>query len=360
MGLLSAAVLAFLPSHVYYSRLGMQEALSTCLFVAGLYFYLFPKKVHWKTFVSALFFSMVFFSNYRMIILPVLVFLIECFVSLKDKSIIDIRKWVWHSLFFAAVVVLVGSLEGGVHTKITFEWIFFQSNLADGTFDWLNLFSYPYYIFHLESLLFGFLFFGNIFLVVKKRWDLALPFLVVILFMAIFSLPQEKGVRYLCAVMPLMAMSVVGVLKYLMESFKQGKAVVYVLRGLLLIWHSVKVYEIIQFKSAYKLSVEDILNKDKTAGVLSSQPLLQKLYMADRNKVTAIPKNLKYFIVLYRMGYRYIILDTQAYISMTQDGNRFSHQLYGYLDVLRRDVKPVKIYPHFTGQIFERFVLEHN
>src|SRR5262249_34268320 len=40
IGLLSALLLLILPSHVFYSRLGMQESLSTLLFLAAVYLYM--------------------------------------------------------------------------------------------------------------------------------------------------------------------------------------------------------------------------------------------------------------------------------------------------------------------------------
>jgi len=50
IALLSVALLAILPSHVYYSRLALQESLSTFCFLAGLYFYVFPRKFSIRTF----------------------------------------------------------------------------------------------------------------------------------------------------------------------------------------------------------------------------------------------------------------------------------------------------------------------
>ncbi len=40
IALLSALILLILPSHVFYSRLGMQEALSTLLFLSAIYLYM--------------------------------------------------------------------------------------------------------------------------------------------------------------------------------------------------------------------------------------------------------------------------------------------------------------------------------
>ena len=49
IALLSAALLAVLPSHVFYSRIGLQESLSTFLVLAGFYFYTFPAVFNGRT-----------------------------------------------------------------------------------------------------------------------------------------------------------------------------------------------------------------------------------------------------------------------------------------------------------------------
>ena len=79
IAILSALLLLILPSHVFYSRLGMQEALSTLLFLSAIYLYMLNERIRWPFFVSAFLLACVYFTNYRMIIAPVFIAFIECF-----------------------------------------------------------------------------------------------------------------------------------------------------------------------------------------------------------------------------------------------------------------------------------------
>jgi len=168
-GLLSLALLAVLPSHVFYSRLGLQEALSAFCFLSGFYFYFFPRKVNYRTFLSGVLFGAVFFTNYRMIVLPLVIGLCELGLCLVYKEKFNVRKFLYTTLTFLLIVFGIGNIDHGANTNIAFAWMFYQAHLARGQFDFLNLLAYPYYVFRLESLLFGLLFFANIYYVIKKE-----------------------------------------------------------------------------------------------------------------------------------------------------------------------------------------------
>ncbi|HSV43399.1 MAG TPA: glycosyltransferase family 39 protein, partial [Candidatus Bathyarchaeia archaeon] len=101
---LSVALLAVLPSHVFYSRTGLQEAFSTLLVLIGFYFYLFPRRFSWKVFLAGLFFGAGFFSNYRLMMLPALIAVAEAWISFAEGKTFDFRKYIWTVLtFFSAV-----------------------------------------------------------------------------------------------------------------------------------------------------------------------------------------------------------------------------------------------------------------
>ncbi|MCA9401488.1 MAG: glycosyltransferase family 39 protein, partial [Candidatus Omnitrophica bacterium] len=129
-GLLAAVLLALLPSHVFYSRLGMQEAFSTFCFTLGLYWYVFSAGRHWKTFLSGVCFSLVFFSNYRMIIIPGIILFIETYQWSLTKCSFDVKKYIWNTLTFLLIVFGVGNLDQGANTEITFAWMFHQAHLS--------------------------------------------------------------------------------------------------------------------------------------------------------------------------------------------------------------------------------------
>jgi len=361
-GILSGVILSVLPSHVYYSRLALQESFSAFFFLAGIYFYLFPRKLSVRTFIASLFFSFVYFVNYRMIIIPVFVIFSEIYLSMTEGRKPDIRKWVYHSLLFFMIVFGVGAVDNGANTYVTFGWMFHQSHLAKGTFDFINLFSFPYYFFKLEGFIFGLLFFGNIILLIKKKWKEAFPFMLVMVFMAIFSLPQEKGVRYLASALPLMATAVAFLICHLYEDkiFRFTKTFMPVLCLFLItgqVWES---FQISRLKNDYSNSIVEIKKIDPNSKFISTQSLVQKLYVDNHADVVEFKYSLPYLISLYSKGYKYLIIDPQAYISFTDDQKRFSPRLKGYLQFIRTNVPAIKKYPHFNDRLLTRFVLEHN
>jgi len=360
-GWLSLAMIAVFPSHIYYSRLGMQETLSALCFLAALYFYLFPKKLHWRTFLSGFLWACVFFTNYRMIVIPFLVGFCELYISLSTRTRPDIRKFVYNTLTFFFFVFVIGNLADGKNTIVIFAWIFHQMNLAQGHFDMVNLLSFPYYLFRLESIFFGLLFFGNIYLMIKKQWKSLLPFFLVCLQMLIFSFSQEKGVRYMCVVMPLMVIAAVNVAVYLFQEKKSKVFQCGIVIFLILMFgnHLFKGYKIMNFQSDYQTAMEDLKEENENVRVVASQNRVVSLYHKPGH-VMPIPRDVKHFFFLYSQGYRYLIIGPQAYVSYTDDGMRFSQKLKGYLGFMTQVVPPYKVYSHFQQDLLERFVLEHN
>ncbi|MBF0523340.1 MAG: phospholipid carrier-dependent glycosyltransferase [Candidatus Omnitrophica bacterium] len=361
IALFATALLAVYPSHVYYSRLALQESLSTFCFFLGMYFYVFSKGIRGKTFLSAFLFACVFLSNYRMIIIPVIVGFCELFLSFSEQRKFDVRKYIWNAVTFFAIIFLLGSLYKGANIYITFAWMFHQADSAKGHFEWLNFLSYPYYLFVLESWLFGLLFFWNIYFIIKKEWGKLFPFALSVFMMILFSFPQEKGVRYLCVAMPFMVMAVSVLIS---EIYKQKNAryqwFLILAAGIMLIVHLGKSRDIIQFQSNYESSTFDILQKNPTAKIFSTQNMVQGLFMPNPKNVLELPRNFQMFLRYYQQGFRYLVIDPQAYVSFTQDGYRFSPPLAGYLSFIVKNLPPYKTYPHFNKAMLERFVLEHN
>lgn len=360
--ILSMALLAILPSHFYYSRTGLQEGFSTLCFLLGMYYYFFPKKLTLRVLLSGIFFSFVFFSNYRMIVIPFLLVFCEIFYSFSQREYPQYKKFIYTMLTFLAIVILIGSIDDGANTKITFGWMFHQVNLADGSFDPVNLLSYPYYLFHLETFLFGAFFFGNVYFLFKKEWSRLLPFVLSLVVMLMFSFSQEKGVRYACAVMPFMAMAVAMLVVNLFEKSKNVtfKTFLVAITSLMIVMQVAKGYEILHFSSDYETSMADLNNEDKNLKIMSTQSNIQKLFSSDNDNVMEPPLDFKYLLAYYFKGYQYLIIDPQAYISFTDDGQRFTPRLKGYLGFIEQNVPYKKIFPHFNQALLERFALEHN
>jgi len=87
IAILSSLLLLILPSHVFYSRLGMQESLSALLFLSAVYLYISRERIHWPFFVSALLLACVYLTNYRMIIAPVFIVLLRGLMLYRTKEI---------------------------------------------------------------------------------------------------------------------------------------------------------------------------------------------------------------------------------------------------------------------------------
>lgn len=362
IGLLSVAFLAVLPSHVFYSRLGFQEALSTLFFISGFYFYLFPRTLSKRTFLSGLLFVGAYFTNYRLIIIPALIAFSEIVLSLSEKKFPDFRKYLWHTLTFLFFVIIIGNLDMQQNALVTYTWMLHQANLAEGHFNWFNLFSYPYYLFRLESFLFGALFFGNLYYIYRREWNKLFPFALVCFQMLIFSFPADHAARYLCVVTPFMAMAAASLGASIWEQAKDRllKAATVGICLLALMSLFVKSFQVAASHSDYKPSIEFLTQKNPNARILSTQPWIQKLYVADQKKVADCPHTFERFVQLYKNGFRFLILCPQAYISWTEDGKKFTFKLENYLGFVRSSVKPVKVFGHLNRVMLERFVFEHN
>lgn len=373
MAVLAAAMIAVLPSHVYYSRIGLQETLTAFLFVVGLHSYLRAERFNLCAFFSGILFSLIYFANYRMIIIPVILAFVEGYLAWTQTKRFDWRRYALSALTFAVMIFCVGMLDGGANAKITSAWMFRQADLAEGTRSLLNFLSFPYYLFRLESVPFGFLFFTSIYFFAgglqksnKSQISSALrelfPFSFACFLMILFSLPQDKAARYLCVGMPFMAIATARVCFFWWENKKSlwPRLTVGALILLLFSSHIIRSHMIARFTTDYASAIKEIRAIDPTAKFISSQYQIQSLFVNNQQDVLETPKSLQNLLRLYSQGYRYFILDPQAYVSMTEDGRRFHEPLRGYVGFINRSVKPLRIYSHFSYPLLERFVFEHN
>ncbi len=362
VALLSAAILAVLPSHVFYSRLAMQESLCTLCFLGGMYLYFSGREFGVKTFLSAIVLSGVFFTNYRMIILPVLLAVAEGMSALLQKRSINWMKLGGAILTFAAVIAWVWSLNNGSSRLITLAWMSRQAELAPQQWHWMNLFSYPYYIFSLEGILFGAAFFLNLYWVKQKDWGKLLPFALVVVQILIFSLASEKGARYLCVVLPFAAIAAGAsvhelVLRPNAHAAPRLATVVFIVTlGLTL---AQKSWALTHIGSGYRNAVEFIQSRDPQAKFISTQPLVVGLLAGD-GRVAAAPKTARDMIILFAQGYRYLMVDPQAYVSWTEGDVKFTPKLVDYLGFIHDNMKPIYVSDHLNHDGLERFVLDHN
>lgn len=356
------ALLALLPSHVFYSRLALQETLSTMFFLAGFYFYIFPRRFGPRTFLSAVMFAGAYFTNYRLILLPIHVAFCELFLSRTESRPFQLRKIIWHLVAFGALLVLIGNLDEGQNTIVTFAWMFHQSHLAAERFHAVNLLSYPYYLFRLENFLFGLFFWMNLFFCWHRRDSRLFPFLIACLHMLMYSFAAEKGARYLCVILPFVVMAVADLWIYLYQRFsRRFVTIALCLMGLLMIGGlGKKSLALAAAQTDYRLAVRYLMARDRSVKLMATQNYVMNLYTPERQQVIAVPHRFLSFVKYYQEGYRYLVIGPQAYISWGQDDRRFQLPLRSYLGFIERQVRPIKVFDHFNPVLMERFVFEHN
>ncbi len=359
---LSTAILALLPAHVFYSRLGLQEACSTFLVLAGFYCYLFPREFGKRTFVAGLFFALAYLANYRLIILPVLLLASELWWGLLQKEGLRYRHWVWTMMTFLIVLVIVGSMMGGTQLRYTFAWIFHQQDMAAAKRMWGEAFAYPYYLFRLEGVVLASAFFASARLLISRRWKLAWPFVLVLAQMAIFTLASDRGARYIAIVLPFLAMASAAAIWTAYQDIlhpKKKAAFLFLLIAMFL-GFIVKDIPLITARSAYRPSVEYLLAKGRGVKFLSTQEIVQRLYCHDRGNIVPAPEDFGMFLKHYTGGYRYLIIDPQAYIAYTGNEYKWGLPLKDHMGFIDKNAPPEKTFTHFNRAVMERVVFEHS
>lgn len=360
IALLAVALLALLPGHVFYSRIGLQEAFSTFLVLSGFYFYLFPRKFGWRTVVAALLLAAAFFANYRLAMLPVLVALTEFWIGIVEKKGVGWRKVSWFSVTFFACMVLVGNLFHGANTVMIAAWIFHQGDTAKEVFSWVNFFSYPYYLFRLESGILTLFFFCNIYCVINKRWAVLLPAVLFVAQMVIFSTTNEKAIRYIAVVMPFFVMSAAFAIKSLYDVLSEKKRIALaIVLGVMVFLMCGKSAQIAQASSAYESAARYLIEKSPDARIIAPQDQVMGLYVNPRERIKPVPVSFDVLLKLYSQGYHYLVLGPQSYVDCAS-GGRFVLPLRDYLGFIDSKVEPVKVYPHLNQAVMERFVFEHS
>lgn len=362
VAVLSMALLAVMPTHIFYSRLALQEAFTAFFFLLGMYAYLFARGISVRIFLAGICFAAVFFVNYRMIIIPFFLGCAELYWSLSAGRRPAWGKWLCCTGMFLALVFGIGALDGAANLRVTFGWMFHQSELARGTFALLNLFSYPYYMWTFEGAVFASAFWANGYLLWRRRWPEAFAFVLVLVFMGVFTLPQEKGVRYLTSALPFMAMAVAGVTWRMYADFPR-KAIRAALVTAMVILFAGQLwagFHIAGFTNDYRTAIADMRTRQPGAKFVSTQSMIQKLYVEDTKDVTEFRYHLPYLTYLRAQGVRYLVVGPQAYVSYTPDDLRFQKELKGFLQFIAENVEPEAEYTHFDKRQLRRFVLEHN
>ncbi|MBF0512062.1 MAG: hypothetical protein HQL13_07030 [Candidatus Omnitrophica bacterium] len=357
---LSALILLVLPSHVFYSRLGMQESLCTFLFLSAVYLYQRQKGISWSFFVSVVLMACVYLTNYRMIIAPVFILFIEVFNAFIMKNKFDWKGLVIYGVCFYGLVLFVGSLYGWINLQANFSWMTLQAQDAGGKLNLVNFLSYPYDVFVLEGLFFACFFWANIYLIKLKEYAKLLPFGLVVLQMMIFSFAAEKGARYLCVVLPFMASASALMVDDFYHRLKNYRYW-FMGFGALTVMSMLYVSFSITFASTdYEQALRGVLSRDSKSLIVSTQPLVEGLFLDNDKQIVPCPHDAYALLNLYKNGARFLIIDPQAYVSWTSNKRRFSPPLEDFLEVAVKEVRPVETFDHLNKVLLMRFVLDHN
>ncbi len=359
---LATVILALLPGHIFYSRIGLQEAFSVFVVLAGFYCYLFPRDFGKKTFWAGLFLCMAYLANYRLIVLPLLLVVTEIWFGIVGKEGVRWRHLVWTCVTFLIVMVFVGSLMGGRQMYYSFAWIFHQQQMAVAKRMWSEVFAYPYYLFRLENILLAAAFFSSFYFLVKREWKTAWPLLVCCVQMLLFTTATDRGARYIAVILPFMSMGAAAVIYrvYQESAIAWKKRALAVFLGLMFMGLVAKAMPLVLTSSDYRTSVEYLMSRDTEVKFLSTQDIVQKLYLENRAHVRAVPEDFMRLLQDYAQGYRYLILDPQAYISFPNNDYKWGLPLKGYLSFVDKNISPEKAFPHFNRAIMERVVFEHS
>ena len=358
IAMISAIILALLPSHVFYSRLGMQESLSCLLFLIALYSYVFSKRgFSIGSMVSAILMFAVFLTNYRMIVAPFFILLFAIFWMIVSQQRFDLRKFLLFIGLYILCFVILGQIEGGINLKVNLAWMLNQADESGQYRQWYNFLSFPYYLFKLENVFFGILFFSSFYCCYQKKLRILLPFFIVLLQILLFSFAAEKGARYLCVVLPFACMAVAAMLEelYIISS----KAATGIFLGMIF-GFCFMLIGLVFSSTSYEKAVLFIKKYDPQAKMISTQPGVENLFVDNETDVIALPKTIEEVLLLVKKGHRYLIIDPQLYISWTKDDKRFSQVELDFIKRLRTQAPLRLVLPHFNNAILERFVLDHN
>ncbi len=364
IALCSMLVLSILPSHVFYSHLGMQESLSTFLFLLGIFLFCLRREFGVMTVLSAIVITAVFFTNYRMILATPFIILLEIILAAIDRRAIQWAKIAWHTGIFYALILSIGMINGGNTLFVTFGWMFRQVHMAaDIKPQLLSILSYPYYVFKLETVAVGFFCLCALGWVFTKNWLKALPILFVALQMFLFSLGADKGVRYGAFVLPFLALSCVLGIEFLATRCLKAISKHVVMWGALcvIIPMAMVSMSLATAQTDYQKAMAFVDDKDAQAAVVATQPLLCQMFTQHYQRVLPLPDDIQGLAQLYQKGARYLIVDPQAYISWTANGARFTRPLKPFLQIIEERIQPVMAFDHINHNPYlERFVLDHN
>ena len=142
---------------------------------------------------------------------------------------------------------------------------------------------------------------------------------------------------------------------------RKARTVILALIAVLVISLGLKSILLVKSHSDYEDSWQDLMVLEEAPlKVISTQHRIHRLYADNASDVAELKNDFRRFMLLYAQGYRYLIIDPQAYVSLTEDERRFSLKLKGFIGFIDAHVKPLKVYDHMNPHLLERFVFEHN
>jgi hypothetical protein len=193
-----------------------------------------------------------------------------------------------------------------------------------------------------------------------RRWVEALPFALVIFQMLFFSFPEDKAARYIAVMLPFAVMAVALLAREIWHQLgAKWRNVFLAVLALMVVLMAGKSIQLAQASSDHEKAVMFLLNKDPQVKFLSSQEMVQDLYVFPHDRVKGVPARFDGLVALYSKGYRYLVLDPQSYISLI-DTHKFTRPLRDYLSFIESKGVLIKVFPHMNDAILERFVFEHS
>jgi len=364
---LSAVFLSLSSLHVFYSRLALPESTGTFFCLLSLYFY-FLSREKGKTHIiyAALFWVIAFLtSRFRVILFPLFMLIFELTgpahsSSNGRKNKLHFPLFIFSALAFMLLYSIMGSIlisPDIISPKLYFSAL--SENAAKHALfqtDLLSMLTYFFYIYTFESI--GIvLLFVCAFCFLKNKSSPALPLAFCFIQIVFCSLVDEKGVRSISVILPLLSI-VCGVALYNIylnvreHSLKNISLLIIVLLCSPGLFHC---FQILTFHSDIPKAVEWIKKKDSSGGILSTSTPIVKFY-AQENNVAQFNHNWR---GLYKQGYNYILTDPGRFILGDYTGFWNDDRNRELFDAVEANCEPEVTFKHFNKHLLRQYLLEH-
>lgn len=333
--LFAVLLLSLMPSHLYYSRLGMHEINSGFFVLLGVLLHV--KSIDSRTkrgldellyFLSSACIGFALISSYRWIIfLPIVAgfdFLYHLF-QVKKRF-----RAVWRTVIFVSGLIIPLTIAE-VSYFLCFYPDYLNSQPSSYFLVLLKKFStesqfnaeYPLFYLTQYATMEGFLFLlvaaiGCVLSISRRRWQERYPAIIVLVTLLFFSLTLTRVSRAPSVIFPFLTL-VAGLAMHRMfiwakEHLHTGRLVALLLLLSILGWFGFRAHQIIHLRSGYDAAF-NFVRVESNGRHLSTMAPLSAVFFGNKNVPLHPPASLDEMKQLCEQGgYRYLLVDWQKYV----------------------------------------------